>query len=370
MATASWNADPAVEPDANLAGTGALGELSSTDRAHLEQFRKIRQMLEEEIFRVEFFQAVRLLERMEPGREPVGYFVPPASEAIRFVAHNSLAFPPSQLYELDRDSTGQLRLSVQFMGLCSSITILPQAYTEYILQLARHKDVAMRDFFDLFNHRLISLFYRGWEKYRFFVGYEAGHDEGLSPRLLDMLGLGTRDLQERSAIPDRALMAYAGLLGKHTRLASSLKQILEDYFSVPVALEQFAGTWRSLPAGNRTVSGGRNVASQQLGRGAVVGDEVWEHHGRIRIRIGPLDFQQYCGFLPGSGAYDDLRAWVRYFSGGQYEAEVQLMLQRSEVPGCVLGTRGESKESRLGLVSWLKTKPMARDPEDTVFLLA
>lgn len=363
MATSSWDPDTSVAFETSLAG-----ELSVQDREHLAKFKKLRAMMDEEIFRVEFFQAVRMLERMESDRQPVGYFVPPEGEALRFAAHNTLAFPPSQLYSLDRDETGQLRLVVQFMGLCSSITILPPVYTEYMLLLQRNKDLAMRDFFDIFNHRLISLFYRGWEKYRFFIGFEAGHGDGLTPRLLDLLGIGTAGLQNRSAIPDRALMAYTGLLGRHTKLATSLKQILEDYFDVPVAIEQFAGTWRSLPPANRTIFGGTNRTSQQLGVGTVVGDEVWEHHGRIRIRIGPLDFEDYRSFLPGPGAYNDLRAWVRYFSGGQYEAEVQLILKREQVPQCALGLGGAS-ESLLGLVSWLKTKPSVADPGDALFLL-
>jgi type VI secretion system protein ImpH len=363
MAASSWNADTAIAIDSD-----SVGELSAEDREHLWRFEKLRAIMDEEVFRVEFFQAVRVLEQMERSAKPVGYFVPPDSEAIRFAAHTSLAFPPSQLYSLDREASGQLRLVVQFMGLCASITILPNTYTEYLLLQLRNKDVAMRDFFDIFNHRIISLFYRGWEKYRFFVGYEAGRQDGLTPRMMDFLGLGTAGLADRSAIPDRAFLAYAGLLGRHVKSAGSLKQILEDYFDVPVTIVQFAGTWRSLPPENRTTFGGASRASLQLGRGAVVGDEVWEHHGRIRIRIGPVDFKDYVSFLPGPGAYRDLEAWVKFFSSGQFEAEVQLVLKREGVPSCELGLRGRD-EPRLGLVSWLKTKPLQIDPGDATFLL-
>ena len=42
---------------------------------------------------------------------------------------------------------------------------MPRHYTELLLQRIREKDFSLRDFLDLFNHRLTSLFYRAWEKY-------------------------------------------------------------------------------------------------------------------------------------------------------------------------------------------------------------
>ena len=49
-------------------------------------FRNLRRMLDEEPFRVHFFQAVRLLQRMEQDRKPVGYFITPQQEILRL--HN------------------------------------------------------------------------------------------------------------------------------------------------------------------------------------------------------------------------------------------------------------------------------------------
>ena len=43
----------------------------------------------------EFFQAVRLLERLSPSRAPVGRFVSPGREVVRFSAHVSFPFPAS-----------------------------------------------------------------------------------------------------------------------------------------------------------------------------------------------------------------------------------------------------------------------------------
>jgi type VI secretion system protein ImpH len=346
--------------------SGHEGFALESDQA---QFAMVRKMLEDEPFRVEFFQAVRMLQRMEKGRKEVGHFSQPQDEAIRFASLPSLAFPPSQIYDIERMSSGQLKMTVQFMGLCAALSALPSIYTEMVLVRIREKDRAMADFFDIFDHRLLSFFYRAWEKHHFFVGLEAGHDDKLSLRLLDFLGLGTDGLRGRSGIPDRTCIYYAGLLGRHIRTADSLRQILEDYFDVPVVINQFAGTWRTLPQENRTYLAGSGDVSEQLGFGVVAGEEVWDHHGRIRISLGPMGFEQYKEFLPGESGYRELAGWVQFYSDGAYETEVQLILNREDVPACELGGRGE-ESPRLGLVSWLKTRPRTADAGEATYLLS
>ncbi len=355
MATTSRHQGVAVEDGFSLESDGA-------------QFEMLRKMLEEEPFRVRFFQAVRMLQRMEKGRGPVGHFAQPREETLRFTTLPSLGFPPSEIYDLKRMSSGQLEMTVQFMGLCAALAALPSIYTENVLMRLREKDSAMADFFDIFNHRLLSLFYRAWEKHHFFVGYEAGLDDKLSLRLLDVLGLGTQGLRGRTSIPDKTFIFYVGLLGRQVRTADSLRQILEDYFDVPVEVNQFAGTWRRLPEENLTFLMGRGAVSEQLGVGVVAGEEVWDHHGRIRISLGPMRFEQYRQFLPGQPGYEELAGWVQFYSDGAYETEVQLILEREEIPGCELGGTGAGSP-RLGLVSWLKTKPREVDAGEATYLL-
>ncbi|WP_263385467.1 type VI secretion system baseplate subunit TssG [Granulicella arctica] len=333
------------------------------------QFAMVRQMLEDEPFRVEFFQAVRMLQRMEKGRGEVGHFAQPKDESLRFSSLPSLTFPPSQLFDIERMSTGQLKMTVQFMGLTAALSALPSIYTEMVLVRIREKDHAMADFFDIFNHRIISFFYRAWEKHHFFVGLEADRDDKLSLRLLDFLGLGTEGLRGRAIIPDRTCIYYAGLLGRHIRTADSLRQILEDYFDVPVEINQFAGTWRLLPEENKTFLSGSGRLSERLGFGVVTGEEVWDQHGRIRVSLGPMSFKQYVEFLPGKPGYRDLAGWLQLYSDGAYETEVQLILKRDDVPACELGGKGEVSP-QLGLVSWLKTKPKKTDAGEATYLLA
>jgi type VI secretion system protein ImpH len=81
-----------------------------------------------------------------------------------------------------------------------------------------------------------------------------------------------------------------------------------------------------------------------------------------------MGFKQYLSFLPGQEAYKELVAWLRFYSNGSYESEVQLVLAREDAPSCELGLDG-AKRPQLGFVSWLRTKPLDRDPADAIYLV-
>lgn len=330
----------------------------------------VRAELEKDPCRFQFFQAVRLLERLSPGREPVGQFGNPGNEAVRIGVHNALAFPPSQIQEIVWPEEGPPRMAVNFMGLTGTLGALPYTYTELILERIRAKDRTLAAFFDLFNHRIVSLFYQAWEKYRLTVGYERDQDDPVSRCLMALIGLGAGGLQNRQPVPDQALLYYSGLLSLQPRSAVALAQILEDYFGVPVEIEQFVGAWYRLDPDNQCCFESGDSYSEQLGFGAVVGDEIWDQQSRARIRLGPLSTEQYLDFLPSGNSHEPLRALTRFFSGGDLEFEVQLVLKQPEVPRCELGMEGAGAPM-LGWFTWMKSTPaFDRSPGDTILLLS
>lgn len=342
-------------------------ESRAVDLALAERYLRTR--LAEEPFVFEFFQAVRLLEKLSPDRVRVGKFASPSTEVVRFSAYPSTCFPASEIQQLlPGDGSRPPRMVVNFMGLTGPLGLLPLYYTLLVMDRARARDTALRDFFDLFNHRAISLFYQAWEKYRVTIEYERGHRERFSHYLLDLIGLGTRGLQARQEVADDSLMFYAGLLSQHPRSATALRQILGDFFGVPVAIEQFAGAWFRLDRPSQCWLEETRSASERLGFGVVVGDEVWDEQSRVRITLGPLTLRQYLDFLPTGSAYRPLRAITKFFSGHEVDFEVQLVLKREETPGCQLGAEGDAAPL-LGWVSWAKTVPLGRDPSDAVLQL-
>jgi type VI secretion system protein ImpH len=233
------------------------------------------------------------------------------------------------------------------------------------MQRVRAKDTALRDFLDIFNHRIVSLFYQAWEKYHFWVTYEReGHDR-ISQCLLDLVGLGTRGLQRRQAVADETFIYYSGLFSLHTRPAQGLKQVLEDYFDVPVEVEQFSGGWWTLDRPSQCRLEGGTTYAEQLGVGAVVGDEVWDPQSSARVILGPLPLRQYLDFLPNGTAYRPLRDLLHFYGNRQVDFEVRLVLRREEVPECELGRVAEAVP-QLGWCTWVKSAPFGRDPGDTI----
>ena len=173
-----------------------------------------------------FFQAVRLLALGKTNQ--TGPLVP---EALRFSSKLSLAFPASQIdrvtfrrppqersQESAPDGNNALDMIVNFMGLTGPSGVLPAAYTELLIDRRNNfRDGAGHAFLDIFTHRAVSLFYTAWRKYRFYLSYEAGHRDGFSRNILDIVGVGLRHTQRRlkpdkGGVSDLFLIHYAGLL--------------------------------------------------------------------------------------------------------------------------------------------------------------
>lgn len=315
-----------------------------------------------------FFQAVRILEREHPERSPVARFADPADEVARFTVHSSLAFPASEIQEIETEEDEPARLSLNFMGLTGPQGVLPYRYTLTVIERLRARDSTLRDFLDLFHHRLISLFYAAWEKHHFLVAHERDQKDQLGRHLADLIGLlGEEKPAELRVIRREALLYYAGLLMSRQRSALALEQLLEDFFGMPVTVEQFVGAWYPLEEKVRTyVDEEPAPGAAPLGLGSVVGDELWDQQARVRLRFGPLTRKQFDGFLPRGSAHKALKELTRAYGGDGMDFEVQLTLRREDVAPTVLG---DGQEIRLGQGTWLKTRPMDRDPDDTILTL-
>jgi type VI secretion system protein ImpH len=321
-------------------------------------------------FEFDFFQAVCLLARLRRELKPVGAGAMPRTEVVRFRARNSLDFPASAIHSIEEDSGGPPYMTVAFLGLTGPKGTLPTHYTELAMEREHAGDRALTEFLNIFNHRLISLFYRAWEKHHFTVGYERaqGHAAAEDPftwYLYTLIGMGTEGLRGRLPFRDQALIRYAGLFAQRPHSSTALAGILRDYFGAPVEIEQFVPKRHRLEPEDLCRPGEMSV-SNQLGVGAVAGDSVWNAQSAFRVRIGPLSLARFRDFLPDGEGFRHAAALVRLFAERSLEFDIQPVLKAEEVPFCEL-TRDRSNGPRLGWLGWLKVREFKDDAGDAVF---
>ena len=320
----------------------------------------------DEPYRFDFFQAVRLFEKVLAERKPVGQDALPNEEIVRFRSRIALDFPSSEVHEIREivdENSGEKRFEmlVNFMGMVGVSGVLPTHYTELVLDRIRHRDTAMWSFLDIFTHRAVSMFFRAWAKYRFPIAYERGNDDFTS-YLFDFAGLGTGALRGKMGLDDEALLPYAGLISQKPHSTNALQNILSDYFGVPAKIEQFTGQWLPLSPADYTKLG---IANGKLGENSIAGTRIWDQQSKFRVRLGPLNLKQFQGFLPVGSANRAMRSIVKFIAGREYDFDVKLSLQAKQVPGLVLTTRAV-RRPMLGWTSWLKTKPFKVNDEQVV----
>lgn len=334
----------------------------------------------------DFFQAVRLLEhaaRAERGSsaKEVGSDHEPGNEVVRFRALPSLTFPSGQISKLKAPKDDELRpteMTVAFMGLTGPSGVLPRHYTSLLIERAhsRNKDRAMLEFFDLFNHRSISLFYRAWEKYRFPFAYERhqlserSEEDLFSFCLFCLAGIGERGSRNRSSFDDEQLLFYGGHFAQRRRSATALRQILSDFTGADVEIQEFVGQWLYLEPENQTAMPskrhpeGLNCA---LGASSVVGSRAWDVQSRFRISIGPLDRTEFNQLLPSEPQLKRVCELVRLYVGPEFDFDIQLILKKEHIPSAQLGA---TAAPRLGWNSWMQSGQFEDDAEDAVFRYA
>jgi type VI secretion system protein ImpH len=328
--------------------------------------KPLNEQLLEEPYRFEFFQAVRLLERIYPESSPVGQDVTPNKEVVRFKNHLSLRFPPSEIQatkEISDESSEQRRFEmfVNFMGMLGITGVLPIHYTELAMSRARYGDKTFASFMDIFTHRAVSLFFKAWEKYRFPIQYERGKDN-FTEYLFTFAGLGTSGLRGQMDLDDEDLLPYTGLIAQKPHSSSALAQILADYFGVEAQILPFFGQWLDLEEESLTRIGQANYS---LGINTIVGTRIWDYQSKFRIILGALKFTQFQAFLPNGTAHKPMISIIKFMIGHEFDYDVQLKLKAKEVPSCILTTRAK-RRPMLGWTTWLKTKPFKQDDEQVI----
>lgn len=301
-------------------------------------------------YRFEFFQAVHLLEQMTPPKDQART---PRSIWVKFRSSLKSDFPASEIDALAPGKSGTPpEMTVNFLGLGGAFGPLPPPVTEQLLARSRRGDTAGRDFLDIFNDRLVRLFYHARAKHRPELTRGTPAESNFAAYLFSLIGLGSPALRRRLAFPERALLHYAGILAGAPRSLHGLARLVSGYFGIAVSEIRVAGRWLELDTSEqmRLGASGRNA---RLGGNAVLGRRVWDEQSTIRIALGPLTLAQFKSLLPDGNAHRQLADLVAFYLETPLVPEYELMLDPAEVPQARLGAAHGTK---LGWLSFLAGK--------------
>ena len=325
-----------------------------------------------------FFQTVRLLELagQRAGRAPVAGDANPGEEAVRFRASVSLEHPVNEVARVVPGKDGAPpQAVVAFMGLVGPSGVLPEHYTEQLIEVTRQKNTAFRDFLDLLTHRPVSFFYQAWARGQLTVASErraAGHaDSDMIGRVLAALtGLGTPQLQRDLPFGRDLALHHAGQLANRRHTASSVRALAESMLGRPVEVLQLQGAWLAIETEGRSrLPGPMQPMGQhaQLGQDAVLGVRAWDVQAGFTLRIGPLAEEDFRRLMPDGDLLFRLVELIRFAVGPAQSFAVQPVLRGDQVPRARLGGAEAGGGARLGWDSWLGNPGRAADRADALF---
>ncbi len=311
-----------------------------------------------------FFQALRLIEAAYASAPRLGTSLRPRQDKIRLKQKVDLAFAPSTVesFEKTGKNGGPGHLSSYLFGVFGPNGPMPMHISEHVRERQHNaRDHTFADFGDMFHHRLISLFYRAWASAEPAASFDRPGDDPFAGRAAAFAGLMGQGQTDRDAMPDLAKLRFAGRLSNGSKNEDGLLAMIAAFFRVPVKIESFVGSWLELDTADQWQLGVKG-AGGGLGQATSLGSRVWSRQAKFRVRVGPLNLDEYKRLLPGGVSLYRLAAVVRNYLGEMLDWDVNLVLTAGLAPPAKLGEQGQ-----LGWTTWIG-EPPADQPIDDLYV--
>ena len=339
-----------------------------------DQKINLKQEVLENASRFEFFEAVRtlcLLTKMPPQSPGNSNLENPN----RFYAAATKNFPSGEVQKLERED-GLIKLYTNVIGLFGPTGVLPHHDKDMVA--GGEPNLLMRDFLDIFNSRIITLFFKAWMANRQDISLEM-HRRGISSpedsstlMLLSLCGLGIPQTRNQNQFSDDVFAGSAGLLSRPVRSVSSLRRCVAAQLKVPVEVIEFVEEKIYLPREIQTRLSLDEGGYNRLGKTAIAGESVATHRQRFEVRLGPLSRSQFESLCPYSDAEEESSAMprniafrrlvdlIRSILGRPLDFDIRIEAAPEAVSPAQLGT------TRLGFDSWVMSSPSEEKRADTI----
>ncbi|MFM2589320.1 type VI secretion system baseplate subunit TssG [Vibrio sp. TBV020] len=317
-----------------------MGFSSGNAASHMTEFEASIAPVDmpKKVHEYNFYQLVELLQKLNR-------FDPEDDDWERqcqlvFSSNPSLGFSPSDVDCLDLRDDKRVVMRTNFFGLSGAQSPLPGYVVEQLLM--EGPEGQKQPFFDFFNNRLISLLYRIWRKYRYFVRFQPDAKDDFSAQLLSLVGLGSSELRGDTPINWCKMLAYSGTLAGRSRSPQVVAGIIAHCFDLKeVRIEQWTRRKVDIDISQQTVIGKDNST---LGVSTIVGESVVDCNGKFTICIGQLSRSRFLDFLPSGKEFEPLCKLVEFILREQMAYDLSLSMADEESQQIVL-----NKESNIAL---------------------
>ncbi len=286
----------------------------------------------------DFTQAAFLIEQHWAERGKIGDGL---DRWCRFRPASETSFPAADIRRCRYDEQGRLDIQLNFMGFYGVDGVVPHYFACQAMQDDEGGE-SLRAFLDIFNHRLYALYYQAWKKYR--PTFYLHEPSNLYLRMISAVSGWSVDEAQGNAL------SYAGLLGRRTRNAQGLEDMLNDYLNrLAVKVKQFQPRWIGIE--NKTALG---VAEIQLGDNLVLGDKVLDVSGKVDIAIGPVTPKVSMQLMPTTSRGNALIDLIKRYLPPNIDFDLVIEITSGAVDAEPLG----SDQLVLGWSTWLQNQVM------------
>lgn len=307
--------------------------------------------VQQNITRINFYRFCQLLEKTGgvadsdrtaadtgTARRPLklGSTASPADDPVRFRPWPGMGFPASELRATEQDDAHPERpptVRTTFMGLYGVDSPLPSGYPDDIAQRREGHD-ALEHFLDIFNHRVMTQFYRIWRKYSYPATFEAGGTDPTSQCLLGLMGMGIPGTGKHIATPVSRFLALLGIMRQPGRTAEGVQALVRQLTQHTRAVVT-PHCPRRVSVAQPAVFSCKNPA--RLDGRTIMGSTAVDMNSQLLIALHTDDEQDAQRWLPGGELYADLQVMLRVYLGWRYRARITLTLPTALLPPARLG---------------------------------
>jgi type VI secretion system protein ImpH len=301
--------------------------------------RVLQERVRKAVSHVALLPLIQCLERELAPDAPIGSDASADRERLHFTHPPSFAFPGGEVSDLaytTEDDGVTATLTTSLLGLLGSESPLPPGMSEEVL--FDDEDGGLQGFYDVFQHRALTLLYRAWRRYALVVAADAAGEDAFPGALLSLMGV---DHFSPYDTPAGVEPLFALGLSDFARCepgyldASGLEQILGRAFPELRPRVATADPRHALAADeDRTCLGLRNST---MGESATYGGNAVDAQGVVRIVVGPVDRAMHDALMPGGRRYGALSVFVAHWLAGRASAELEVLMAGPEAPCLRLG---------------------------------